>query len=541
MPIIINGGSRRAGGWWSKHLDNQATNERVQLIDIVGLNATTMPDAFKEMYALSLGTKCDNYFYQANINPRADEKLTPAQWDHAKDKLLENLGLAGQPHFVVEHEKNGRTHRHIVVSRIDIEHMRAIPDSLTAAIHERTSRQLEVTFDLERGTSILTPDRDGPRPERGPKKWERASGERSGISPQDAKALVTELWQATDTGKALQAALEDRGWILARGDKTTAKGRAYLMAIDPEGGTHELARRVDKVKAAAVHARMADIDPAALPSVTEAKEQQQLRQQERTASAEMHAETARRYDRLRDTEREVQRAAFVGKYDELRAAEPPPEVLRVFTSFAHHSTEPMSQIWDRDATSRDWEARVGEAGIANAARSDAEQPRQGLDAAQDAQGLAEATQPAKAHATGIEIDAQQPVPNAVERDMLDVAEGALAAASKTTGRVIGGLAKFADMLGGVLSFLVGEPKLSPAQAVLAERAAEERAEANAATAAVQEVEARHAAVAEQQRSRDIAWALQLNPVPDPEEERFRSIMQRSAREIEREQENELER
>ena len=61
---------------------------------------------------------------------------------------------------------------------------------------------------------------------------------------------------------------------MARGDKTTASGRAYLMVIDPQGGMHELARRVDGVKAAAVHARMADLDPASLPSVAEAKAQQ---------------------------------------------------------------------------------------------------------------------------------------------------------------------------------------------------------------------------------------------------------------------------
>ena len=66
-----------------------------------------------------LGTKCTNYFYQANINPREDEHLTPAQWREAVDTLEKNLGLTGQPRFVVEHEKEGRTHRHIVWSRID--------------------------------------------------------------------------------------------------------------------------------------------------------------------------------------------------------------------------------------------------------------------------------------------------------------------------------------------------------------------------------------------------------------------------------------
>jgi len=56
VPIIINGGSRSAGGWWAKHLGNAEKNERIELVEILGLSAETMPEAFREMRALSLGT-----------------------------------------------------------------------------------------------------------------------------------------------------------------------------------------------------------------------------------------------------------------------------------------------------------------------------------------------------------------------------------------------------------------------------------------------------------------------------------------------------
>ena len=145
MPIIINGGSYSAGDWWSNHLQKAETNERVEIVGFTNLSAETIPDAFREMKALAAGTKCENYFYQANINPRADEHLTPAQRDEAVELLEKNLGLTGQPRFVVEHQKEGRTHWHVVWSRIDTENMKAISDSLTAAIHERTSRALRAT------------------------------------------------------------------------------------------------------------------------------------------------------------------------------------------------------------------------------------------------------------------------------------------------------------------------------------------------------------------------------------------------------------
>ena len=109
MPIIIEGGSRSAGWWWARHLQNTEANERAELVAVEGLSAETMPDMFREMHALAQGTKCQNYFYQANINPRADEHLTPAQWREAVETLGRNLGLEGQPYFVIEHEE-GRPH-----------------------------------------------------------------------------------------------------------------------------------------------------------------------------------------------------------------------------------------------------------------------------------------------------------------------------------------------------------------------------------------------------------------------------------------------
>jgi hypothetical protein len=95
--------------------------------------------------------------------------------------------------------------------------------------------------------------------------------DRGAVSPDEAKALVTELWRRTDSGKSFRAALEDRDWILARGD------RRDFVVVDPQGGTHSLARRVEGAKAKDIRARMADVDPELLPSVTEARAEQRER------------------------------------------------------------------------------------------------------------------------------------------------------------------------------------------------------------------------------------------------------------------------
>jgi Relaxase/Mobilisation nuclease domain len=239
VPIIINGGSGSAGGWWAKHLQNKVKNNRADVIEFSGLSANNLPDAFREMRGLAAVTKASNYFYQANINPRADEHLTPSQWREAVDTLERNLGLTGQPRFVVEHEKRGRTHRHVVWSRIDQEQGIAISDSLTAPIHERVSRELEIKFDLERGKSVLTPDREFERPDRRPRNYETFRAGETGIDPEIVKAELRSLWQRADNGQSFKAALEASGdYTLARGDR-----RAFVV-IDRAGDEHSLARRL---------------------------------------------------------------------------------------------------------------------------------------------------------------------------------------------------------------------------------------------------------------------------------------------------------
>ena len=276
MPIIIEGGSRSAGWWWAQHLQNTEKNERAELIESDGLSAESVPELFREMHAMSLGTKCKNYFYQANINPRADEHLTPEQRREAVETLGRNLGLGGQPYFVVEHEKEGRTHWHAVWLRVDLERMRAIPDSLTARIHEQTSRELESKFGLEPGQSILVPDREFERPERRATKHERFRGAQNGIDPHAIGNELKTLRERSDNGVSFQAGMEAAGYVLARGD------RRDFVVIDQAGGDHNLARRLG-MKAVELRQFMKEVDAKSLPSVTEARTRQQARQAGREA------------------------------------------------------------------------------------------------------------------------------------------------------------------------------------------------------------------------------------------------------------------
>jgi hypothetical protein len=278
--VIISGGSRCNWRFFAKHLMNPDTNELVRIAEIRGLAADNLLDAFREMDALASGTRCKNFFYHADINPREDEHLTDDQWEKAVDTLEANLGLVDHSRFIVDHEKNGRTHRHVVWSRIDVDSMTAVSDSKNYASHEKTSRELEQAFGHEPVRGAHGRD-GGKRPERRPDNWEVFRGKRSGIDPQEVKAELTALWRQADTGPAFVAAIDQQGYVFARGDKRD------FVVVDQAGDAHSLARRIDGAKAADIRARLAGIDREALPTVEEARALAKERAAQRQAREEV--------------------------------------------------------------------------------------------------------------------------------------------------------------------------------------------------------------------------------------------------------------
>ena len=271
--MIIKGNSCSGAGRLAIHLTRTDTNERAEVTELRGVAANDLRGALQEMEAIASGTRCTKPFYLASIDPRADERLTEEQRTKAIDRLEAELGLTGQPRVVVVHVKDGRDHCHIVWSRIDIERMTTISDSHNYRKHELVARELEREFGHERVQGVHI-ERDGkPRPERTPSHAEMLQSERTGLSPQEIKDRVTDIWQRTDNGSAFAVALWEEGFTICRGD------RRDFVLIDPMGGTHSLARCVEGAKTKDIRARMADLDPAHLPSVAEGKEIQYARRE----------------------------------------------------------------------------------------------------------------------------------------------------------------------------------------------------------------------------------------------------------------------
>lgn len=279
--MIIKGNPAGSVKFWAKHLLRDDTNSRAEVVDISGLLSEDLPSALREMKTIADQSRCrGNFMYQANINPRDNEHLTPAQWREAVDLLEKNLGLEGHQRVVIEHEKEGRVHRHVVWNRVDVDTLRVADMGGNYYTHERTAREIEQRFGLEPTRSLHGEHREEGRPERTPELWEQRAADRSRIDPKELKAELTELWRATDSGKAFKSALEERGYILAKGD------RRDFCVVDHAGDAHSLARRIDGVRAKDVRERMGDIDRDGLPTVTEARNQQHARYADRHAAAQ---------------------------------------------------------------------------------------------------------------------------------------------------------------------------------------------------------------------------------------------------------------
>ena len=111
--------------------------------------------------------------------------------------------------------------------------------------------------------------------------WQQA--ERTGIDPAERKDQITALKQASDSPQAFMRALEEQGYLLAKGE------RRDFVLVDPAGEVYSLARQIHGMKAAELREYMKGLNPENLPTVDQAAELQQQMQDMKKQPAEKPA------------------------------------------------------------------------------------------------------------------------------------------------------------------------------------------------------------------------------------------------------------
>jgi hypothetical protein len=208
---------------------------------------------------VSQATNCRQFLFSVSLNPPQDKQVAIETFETVIERIEQKNGLSGQPRAIVFHEKEGRRHAHAVWSRIDAETMTArnLPHFKMKLRDLSREVYLEQGWQLPRG--LMNSQQRDPR-NFTLSEWQQAR--REGVHARELKEMMAECWAASDSRKAFSHALEERGMMLARGD------RRGHVAVTHTGNVLSVARYAGQ-KTKDVRARLGTADD--LPSTDEAK------------------------------------------------------------------------------------------------------------------------------------------------------------------------------------------------------------------------------------------------------------------------------
>lgn len=270
--MIIKGNIRTGGKSLGDYLlsegefeKNKSKNEFIEVLEANGIDqGDTLQNILEDFEHSAAGTQCENPLFHVQLRTDSGERLSRDQWLETIKRLEKKLELTDHERVIVAHTLSGEEHVHVAWNRINMEKQKAA--ELHYFKHKCTdlAREIEKEFGLrelasERGKGKLSRD-------------EEQQAHRHGQSPQQIKNVIRESWQQSDNGKSFAVALNDRGMILARGD------RRDFVIVGEEGTVFSVARATGS-KAANVRTKLHDLDRDHMPSVEEARAMQEARAQ----------------------------------------------------------------------------------------------------------------------------------------------------------------------------------------------------------------------------------------------------------------------
>ena len=214
--MTLKGNPRAGAKQLAAHLLKAEENEHVELHELRGFVGDDLHAALQEIHAVSRGTRCGQFLFSLSLNPPETAKVTDRDFRAAIRAVEQKLGLAGQPRAIVFHEKEGQRHAHCIWSRIDTDSMTVI----NLPHFKRKLRDVSRELYIEHGWKIplgLVDSRQRDSLNFTRSEWQQAKRARQ--DPKALKSLFQEFRAISDSRAAFAKALEERGYILARGDR----------------------------------------------------------------------------------------------------------------------------------------------------------------------------------------------------------------------------------------------------------------------------------------------------------------------------------
>lgn len=172
------------------------------------------------------------------LSPDTQQELSALDWEQCLNQLAQEYHFAPQSVSIIEHQKKGRTHRHLVVPCVDAVTGKKLDLGFSKLRDEKCAQLLELSLNHK-----LTPMKPGHRqsvvrflasqglareaekvaqiPDAGlgTSRIAHQKAKREGRDLADDKACIKTLYQQSDSPKAFQAALKDQGYLLQKGEK----------------------------------------------------------------------------------------------------------------------------------------------------------------------------------------------------------------------------------------------------------------------------------------------------------------------------------
>ena len=214
--MILKGSQRGHGRKLAQHLLNDVENDFVEVHSVDGFLSDDVTGAFMEIENIAKGTRCNQPFFAVALSPPADASVTVEVFEEAADRIAKSHGLEDQPRVIVFHEKESRRHAHVVWSRIDAETMTA--KNLPHFKNKLQNLSRDLFFEHQWTMPPGLRDRSLKSPTNVTLgEWQAAK--RRGKNAIDQKKLIQQCWAASTDKTSFEAALQDHGYLLAKGER----------------------------------------------------------------------------------------------------------------------------------------------------------------------------------------------------------------------------------------------------------------------------------------------------------------------------------
>jgi len=333
--------------------------------------------------------RCEKPVYAFSLAWHPDESPEPARMIEAGRSALKALGMQDHQALFVAHRDTAHPHLHVIVNRV----------------HPDTGKAINLYKDQEKLSAWALA-------------YERAQGKvycrarafnalaRQAAKEQDGRPAprryadntIAECWSRSDSGKRFKAALEAKGWGLAKGDRK----ENVLMAVTPSGRAFAVLRELNKglpkgqsIKAADFDRKTEDLKREGLRPVQEVQREMERRAKSRGGERVKQRSALRQGWEAEQNARQA--GAAKAAFDRARPNKPQQAKEGAAPEAEQQRMQPQQELeaweyWQRGQRVQRQEAKLTALGQRYEAESKALRERHGRETQEQEQRIAQARQ-----------------------------------------------------------------------------------------------------------------------------------------------------